>query len=90
MYLASAFDVLRLNNTILVFDPTGADIETVTPFCEVPVKLGSGASDTSPVEGLMVKFLHLPLQTSSVIRPVAGSTNLAGYSALELWKSYLH
>ena len=63
--------------------PTGADKVTSTPLA-VPVKLGSGVKVTSPVEGLIV-YVPSPAtvtDVASVVRPVAGSTNLAGYSAL--------
>ena len=63
--------------------PTGADNVTSTPFA-VPVKLGSGVKVTSPVVGLIV-YVPSPSTVTdgaSVESPVAGSTNLAGYSAL--------
>ena len=66
-----------------MFRPTGADNVTSMPLA-VPTKLGSGVKVTSPVEGLIV-YVPSPAtvtDVSSVVRPVAGSTNLAGYSAL--------
>ena len=50
----------------------------------VPTKLGSGVKVTSPVVGLIV-YVPSPAtvtEVASVVCPVAGSTNLAGYSAL--------
>ena len=66
-----------------MFRPTGADNVTSMPLA-VPTKLGSGVKVTSPVVGLIV-YVPSPAtvtDVSSVVRPVAGSTNLAGYSAL--------
>ena len=66
-----------------MFRPTGADNVTSMPLA-VPTKLGSGVKVTSPVVGLIV-YVPSPAtvtDVASVVRPVAGSTNLAGYSAL--------
>ena len=83
VYLAVA--VLRYSSRTVpsLSLPTGAVNDTVIPFA-VPVNPGSGTKVTSPVASL-IEYVPSPATVTEVALvtcPVAGSTNLAGYSKL--------